>query len=157
MLLQTRWASVLNSLLRTPFPSWTDFVPTTQGFGSVQVGFSRYQFTNNLCQIQNYFLCGTPTVDQAQFQLPLGATIDLPSNLSGATTIPGILLCGRALTDNVSASWAGDISIQATGGLTYLTFGVIQNNVNPFTAAAGNNLGAAGKIIAFNVTVPIQV
>ena len=118
------------------------YTPICVGLGTIVSNNSGWQRVGDSCEIEGVLTTGTCTATIAQFGLPAGLTID-PNKI---TAISKVGECSQVGTTNV-------IPVTATGGNTYLTFGVASTSWG--TPANGSSVFANGAAISFKAKVPI--
>lgn len=127
---------------------WTQFTPTTQGFGTTTSNECFHARDGEDMLINCKFTTGTVTASEARLTLPGGLTS------KSSTFIPSIRVVGQWARGAASASNYGSILIEP--GVQHVTFGAVYAAAaNPFTKLNGS--GVAGNTEILNVTARVPI
>lgn len=132
-----------------PISDWTQYTPTTSGFGTVTNMSAWWRRVGGNIEVQGKFNAGTVAASEAQFGLPSGLTISstmLPSNRN---------YVGIAGADTASATYFA-IGINATGGDAFVNFGLNSSTLSIVgNDRDGNLVAGTGNVINLQFSVPI--
>lgn len=121
------------------------YTPTFTGFGTVSNVSSFYRRVGDSIEVDIKFTSGTATAVEAQVTLPTGLIVD-------STKVPSLRVIGYGQINGAANS--GGYSLNANGGLSYLTFG--RDGQTGVTNANGNALAGSGDTLSIKATVPIS-
>lgn len=140
----TRW-----EVTERRIPSvWSSYTPTFTGFGTASAVQFLFRREGDSITVMGRFTTGTCTATEARVSLPTGITI-----------------AASLAAKNTAGDWDEDDGtaymqhkVLATGGLSYITAGVISAGTDSTVAVSTNRNGNAfidGQIQFLNFTVPI--
>ena len=140
------WSSSVSGALSN-VTAWQDYVPVTQGFGTISNVEVSYRVIGDSIEINGKFTTGTVTASEAQVSLPNGWVVS-----PKFSTIRKVGKGNRTIT-----SATVDHNTLATAGDTYINFG-LHNGVAGATGmnpTSGTPLMGNSEVISFDAIVPI--
>lgn len=126
----------------------TSYTPSTQGMGASPTVVSFYWSRSGSDLIlHGKIISDTPSGSELRIGLPTGLTI--------ASTVAANEPCGAVAPNNATANV--NYSVLASGGNTFVTFGVKASAANDLSASVGGTtILQATNTIAISVRVPIE-
>lgn len=125
--------------------AWQEYTPTTQGFGTITLNYSKWRRVGDSLEIQANFTTGTVTGSEAQFGLPSGLTVDSGYSLDDV----GLF--------SPNATSEAHFTALATGGDSFLNVGLrASGTAGLFTAQVGSSIFGSTQEVSLRAIVKIS-